>query len=269
VSSINSSPGRNKFGEDAALYDFARPGYPPELFDWLIQTCGLGPTSRCFEIGAGTGLATLPLLNIPIGSILAIEPDPGLAARLRQKVGEDPRASIAIAKFEDQALVGGAYDFGCAATAFHWLKRMKALAKVAAALKPGGSFAMWWNVFHNPASPDLIDRATAHLFKGLEQDPEATADRPAFALDAASRQGEMRAAGLKDVQHTVFELKATFTPDQVAALYATFSRVRMAPEALREDLLAEVARIARQEFGEVVTRSFSCSAYAGRRSTSA
>lgn len=265
MASIHGSPGATKFGEDAERYDFARPPYPADLFDWLRQRCDLGPASDCFEIGAGTGHATLPVLATPVRTLLAIEPDARLAGRLREKAGADARLTIDIARFEAASLPANMFDFGFAAMSLHWLARMKALARVREALKPGGWLAMWWNVYHDPARPDTFDRATEHLFAGLEQDPAATGNKPAFALDIASRTGELRAAGFVDVEHRLFRQEITFTPERIAALYATFSRVRMAPEDTRARLLDEAARIARDQFGGAVTRSVACSAFVGRR----
>ena len=265
MASIHGSPGATKFGEDAERYDFARPPYPPELFDWLKDRSGLGPATDCFEIGAGTGHATLPVLSIPVRTMLAIEPDARLAERLRDKAGADGRLTIDVARFEAASLPANAFDFGFAAMSLHWLARMKALARVQTALKPGGWFAMWWNVYHDPAKPDAFDRATEHLFAGLEQDPSATSGKPAFALDIASRTGELRAAGFSDVEHRLFRQEVVFTPERIAALYATFSRVRVAPEETRENLLREVERVVREEFEGAVTRSVTCSAFVGRR----
>jgi SAM-dependent methyltransferase len=184
---------------------------------------------------------------------------------LREKAGGDARLMIGIARFEDARLEDDAFDFGFAAMSLHWLARMKALARVRAALKPGGHFAMWWNVYHNSAAPDAFGRATEHLFAGVEQDPNATAGRPAFALDVAARLGELRSAGLKDVEHRLFEQDVTFTPDRLSALYGTFSRVRMAPEETRARLLGEAERVVRETFGGAVTRVVTCSAFVGRR----
>lgn len=269
MASIHGSPGATKFGEDAEQYDFARPPYPPALFDWLKARCELGPASDCFEIGAGTGQGTLQVLSLPVRTLLAIEPDARLAERLREKAGGDSRLTIDIARFEAASLPANMFDFGFAAMSLHWLARMKALARVHAALKPGGWFAMWWNVYHDPARPDAFDRATEHLFAGLEQDPAATGGKPAFALDIASRTGELRAAGFVDLEHRLFRQEVSFTPERMAALYATFSRVRMAPQETRDRLLSEAGRIVTDEFGGSVTRTVVCSAYAARRSTSA
>jgi SAM-dependent methyltransferase len=265
MASIHASPGATKFGEDAELYDFARPGYPAELFIWLRAKCSIDARSDCFEIGAGTGHATLPLLATPVRSLLAIEPDARLVERLREKTGEDARLTLEVARFENVRLETGVFAFGFAAMSLHWLARMKALAQARAALKPGGHFAMWWNVYHNAAAPDAFGRATEHLFAGVEQDPNATAGRPAFALDVAARMGELRSAGFTDVEHRLFEQEVTFTPERLSALYGTFSRVRMAPEETRARLLCEAERVARETFGGAVTRTVTCSAFVGRR----
>lgn len=265
MASIHASPGALKFGEDAALYDFARPDYPPALFDWLRQRCRLTAQSDCFEIGAGTGHATLPVLATPVRYLLAIEPDPRLADCLRQKSSGDPRLTLEIARFETTSLPGEFYDFGYAAMSLHWLPRMKALTKVRNALKPGGHFAMWWNVYHNSAEPDSFGRATEHLFSGIEQDPNATSTRPAFALDIAARLGELRNAGFTDAEHRLFDQQVTFTPERLSALYGTFSRVRMAPAETRDRLLSEAERIVREQFGGTVTRTVTCSAFCARK----
>lgn len=265
MASIHSSPGGTKFGEDPALYDFARPPYPDALFDWLRAHARLDASSVCLEIGAGTGHATLPVLAMPVQSVMAIEPDRALAARLQKKSGGDARLTIFTERFEKADLSAGAFDIAFAATSFHWLPRMKSLQRVLAALKPGGYFAMWWDVFHDPAAPDAFDQASAHLFDGLEQDTEATAKRPAFALDVASRLGEMRSAGFADAQHRLFRREVTFTPDRLATLYATFSRVRMAPVEKRDTLLGEVRRIAHELFGGEVVRTITTSAFLARR----
>ncbi len=265
MASIHSSPGGLKFGEDAAQYDFARPPYPRELFAWLRDHCGLDVRTECFEIGAGTGHATLPILETPIHRLVAIEPDTRLADRLREKSAGDTRLAIDTVRFEDAQLDEASFDFGFAAMSLHWLPRSKALAKIRAALKPGGHFAMWWNVYHNSAAPDAFGRATEHLFSGIEQDPNATSGKPAFALDIAARTGELRNAGFKDIEHRLFEQEVAFTPEKIAALYATFSRVRMAPEETRARLMSEAENIVREEFGGEVRRIVLGSAYCARK----
>ena len=59
---------RTTFDQVPELYDRARPGYPPELFDDLELVAGLTPDSSVLEIGAGTGQATRSFADRGIGS---------------------------------------------------------------------------------------------------------------------------------------------------------------------------------------------------------
>ncbi len=67
------------FDQVAELYDLARPGYPPELFDDLVDLAGLRARSRVLEIGCGTDQATIPLavrgldvVCVELGEALAV-----------------------------------------------------------------------------------------------------------------------------------------------------------------------------------------------------
>ena len=51
------------FDEVAELYDRARPGYQPEVFDDLVALAGLRPGARVLESGPGTGQATRTLVE--------------------------------------------------------------------------------------------------------------------------------------------------------------------------------------------------------------
>lgn len=268
MASIDESLGRTIFGSDPAGYDAARPGYPPALFDWLTQQGALRPGAACFEIGPGTGQATAPVLARGPASLIGLEPDPVLASYLRTAI-PDPRLTLATETFETADLPDAAFDFGFAATSFHWLSRGKALAKARRSLKPGGHLALWWNIYHDPRAPDAFARASERLFDGIEQvawtAASASALQTPFGLDAPARMGEMRQAGFVDVRHALFHQTVTFTPDRIAGLFASFSRVAKAPPERRQRLLDGGRDILAREFGGSLDRTIACSAYLARR----
>ena len=68
------------FDEIPNDYD-ARPDYPPEVFELLVEHAELGPGTRVLEIGPGTGQATLPMLALG-AHVTAVEPGARLARRL-------------------------------------------------------------------------------------------------------------------------------------------------------------------------------------------
>ncbi|HLI65204.1 MAG TPA: class I SAM-dependent methyltransferase [Caulobacteraceae bacterium] len=138
MADIDRAFGRRAFGDDPANYDAARPDYPDWVFERLRDRCGLGPGAAVFEVGAGTGKATRPLLAAGANPLVAIEPDARLAAFLRAQAL--PGLTVRAAPFEEAELAAAAFDLGVSATAFHWLDEQPALAKIADALKPGG----WW-----------------------------------------------------------------------------------------------------------------------------
>jgi trans-aconitate methyltransferase len=174
--------GRRLFGNDPKAYAEARPDYPDTLYEQLITRCGLGRATCAFEVGPGTGIATLRLISLGVSRLQAIEPDPRLAAFLQETIGADS-LEIDQASFEEALLPEESFDLGVAATSFHWLEQGTGLAKVYRSLKSGGWWAMWWNHFGSE-EPDAFQQATHHLFAGTADSPSWSREkRIPFALD--------------------------------------------------------------------------------------
>jgi SAM-dependent methyltransferase len=248
--------GRHAFGHDAANYNSARPQYPERVFLLLRERCGLGPGTRTFEIGPGTGLATRPLLAAGAAPLLAVEPDERLASILRVTTPSE-RLHIVNHSFEDAQLSDDGFDLGVSATAFHWLDQRPALAKVAKLLRAGGWWAMWWNVFGDPEREDAFHEATTELLSGMMATPS---HRPnwshPFALDTEARIADLESSGeFGDVAVEILRWTLVLNPEQVRALYATYSQFGVLDEAERERLLDGLADIAARQFGGRVERN--------------
>jgi trans-aconitate methyltransferase len=128
------------FGEVAEEYDRVRPGYPAELFEDIL---GYSSPTTALEIGAGTGKATRVFASRGV-QVVALEPDPGMALVLRQHVAELPVtiAMGSLESYEPETPVDLVYS----AQAFHWTAPETRWARTAAALRPGGSLALFWNI---------------------------------------------------------------------------------------------------------------------------
>jgi SAM-dependent methyltransferase len=254
--------GRQAFGADAANYDAARPAYPDCVFDTLRDVCGVRAGSRVFEIGAGTGKATGPLLALGADPLIAVEPDPRLGDYLSSAF-PTPVLSVATQTFEDVELPANAFDLGLSATAFHWLDEGPALAKIARSLKLGGWWAALWNVYGDDAYPDLFHLATQGVLAGPASPGEGQRGIP-FGLDAAARIAAIDATGaFERVLYYTSHWPLVLTADQTVALYATYSNVTALPNAA--DALAELRRIAETEFAGGVTRNMTTILYLARR----
>lgn len=261
--SLGRQFGRQAFGADPAGYDAARPAYPDWVFETLSLRCGLRPKTATFEIGAGTGKATGRLLELGADPLTVVEPDQRLAEFLRNANAGKP-LRIVVAPFEDAELKEAAFDLGVSATAFHWLDEEKALAKIVRLLRPGGWWAAVWNVFGDDSRPDPFHEATKRLPWGPTSPSQGERGVP-FALDSAARLTALRDAGGFDIMdHTVSRWPLVLDAEQTVALCATYSNITAHRE--RDHMLAEIGRIARDEFGGRVTRNMTTSLYIARRS---
>jgi len=263
MSRISIAEGRRLFGYDPSSYAAARPDYPAGLYDRLVERCGLRPGMPVFEVGAGTGLATRRLLELGASPLVAIEPDPTLAAFLTDAL---PSAALRVVHqtFEDADLAAEIFDLGVAATAFHWLEQAPALAKVRRLLKPGGWWAMWWTQFGG-GEQDSFQRATDHLFTDTPDSPShGRDDGPPFALDQEARLHDLAEAGFLAGEVQTWLWSEVYETARVVALYRTFSPIQaLEPERL-ERFLADLARIAEREFGGRVERPFTTALYTAR-----
>jgi SAM-dependent methyltransferase len=259
---IQRTFGRQAFGRDPGGYHAARPAYPDWVFDVLCERCGLGPDVVTFEIGAGTGTATRRLLDLGANPLIAIEPDARLATFLRETI-PDTALTVVVAPFEEAALQEASFDLGVSATAFHWLTEDVALTKVAKLLRPGSWWAMVWNVFGDSARPDPFHEATKTLLNGALSPSAGNGEVP-FALDAEARLAALeRTKAFDTIEHRTSAWSLALDPDQTAALYATYSNIDIRPD--REAVLAELRRIAREEFHGRVIRNMITSLYVARR----
>lgn len=139
---IMSTEKRRTFNEVAALYDRIRPRYPSALFDDLIAFAGLPTHGRILEIGAGTGIATLPLAERGY-EITAVELGAELADVAHRKLAAFSNVSVVVSSFEDWPLPQEPFDLVLSATAFHWIDPDVRYRKAAKALRPDGALAVF------------------------------------------------------------------------------------------------------------------------------
>jgi SAM-dependent methyltransferase len=259
---IDRAFGRQAFGADPANYDRARPPYPEWVFDRLKRTAGLGAGTAVLEIGAGTGTATRALLAAGAAPLVAIEAD-ARSGRYLAETAAAPALEVRIEPFEASALPGAAFELAASFTAFHWLDEPAALAKIAAALKPGGWWTPVWNVFGDDAYPDPFHLATTDLLNGPRSPSAGFAGVP-FAIDAERRIAAIDATGaFERVDYYTSHWRLELTADQTVALYATYSDISARED--REAVLAALRRIAEQQFGGRIFRNMITILYLARR----
>ncbi|HEV2527448.1 MAG TPA: class I SAM-dependent methyltransferase [Thermomicrobiales bacterium] len=262
--------GDRAFGDQAATYDRYRPGYPPALYDLIRETCGAGPGTTAFEIGPGTGQATIDLLRLGIDAIHLFEPDERLAAILRDRMlpwADDREITIDPRQFDDGDGDRASFDFGAAATVLHWLNQRTTLERAGALLRPGGWFASWWNVYGDPAAPDPFHEATRHILEpGTATVDPTLVQRMHFALDVAARTNDLRSSGLfEPAIHHLFRWDLEMDADAAAGLYLTFPNVNRRPPDERDRVLDGLRKVIEDEFGGRIRRPILMPVYLARR----
>lgn len=261
---LDKSVGRRFFGTDPQSYDTARPGHAEEVYDILRERCRVGPGSKVLEIGPGTGQASRRLLELGADPLVAVEPDPALADFLHAALGD--RVELRVTALEDAELEPDAFDLAAAASSFHWVEEELALAKLAAALRPGGWIALWWTVFGDETRPDPFRRAVEPLFEGIPHGPSAPQEgRPSFALDAERRLEALASAGFDELRHDVVRWSREWNTAGIRSLYSTFSPISVLEPEHRTAFLDSIARVAEREFGGRVEKPLVTSLYTARR----
>ena len=129
-----------RFAAQALDYERYRPRYPESVFDSIVTLAGVGPGTAAIEIGAGTGIATEPLVERGL-SVTAIEPAAEMAAIARAKL--DGRAQIFEGRFEDYQ-TQSRVQFVSSFNAWHWVEPTLGVDRVAEVMESNGSLALIW-----------------------------------------------------------------------------------------------------------------------------
>jgi SAM-dependent methyltransferase len=243
----------------------ARPGYPPWVFDLLGERCGLQPGAAILEIGAGTGQATLPMLDHG-ARVTAVEPGPALARRLGERTaGRDIK--LIVAAFEDVELPEAGFDLAVSATAFHWIDPVAGLMKCARALRDHGWLAMWWTIWNDPDRPDALrDMLRPSMQAKAPHLLEEEAGPHAYLRDLDARMAQIDGIGAYGpMSREVLRWEGRHRPAEIRRILATFAAWIALPEPVRAELLDEAERIVREELGGTVSRPYQTVLYRAQR----
>ena len=237
---------RESFDGAAELYDAARPDYPAELIDDLIELADLQPGADLLEIGCGTGQATRALARRGF-RIVAVELGENLARVAQRSLAGFPEVRVMNAAFEEWDPGEARFDLVFAATAWHWLDPAVRYQTVATALRPGGALA-FWSALH--AFPDGFDPFFTEIQQVYDEIGESYEGPwpPPPPEDVADESSEIEASGLfEDVRVRRYVWERSYTSEQYLALLDTFSGHRLMQLAARDHLYEQIrTRIAQR-----------------------
>ncbi len=150
-------------GPAAAAYDAGRAPYVPEV----VLALQLPPApARVLDLAAGTGLLSRALLEAG-HEVVAVEPDPDMAARLPVEAEEHQATA------EATGLPDACVDAVVVGDAWHWFEPDDAAAEVHRVLRPRGRLALVWRW----SDPELRPPELAAYYALLE---EVRGDHPSL-----------------------------------------------------------------------------------------
>jgi SAM-dependent methyltransferase len=233
---------RVTFDSAAEQYDRARPDYPPELLDELVELAGLRPGARLLEVGCGTGKATLALARRGF-PVTCVELGPQLAEQARRNLAGFDGVQIVQGPFESWQPAGSArYDMVFAATAWHWVDPAVRYRKASELLRPGGHLAFWAAAHVVPEGGDPFFAEIQETYDEIGEGPpdDSVFLRPGELPD---ERAEIEATGLfEDVQVRHFDWEISYDADGYIGLLDTFSGHIAMERWQRDRLYGEIRR---------------------------
>ena len=133
------------FNNIIADYEFARPGYPINLFEDVLEFAKLSHCARLLEIGAGPGQATDYFVKNGY-SVTSLEIGEEQVNFLRAKYASFPNFQAVLSSFEEYVAPQDSFDLVFSATAFHWIDPVFGIPKAYNLLKKGGTLALFWHL---------------------------------------------------------------------------------------------------------------------------
>lgn len=136
---------------NATLYSKLRTGYCPQLFNDIKRILNLDCCSSIMDVGAGTGQASHPFIEMGCNVVL-VEPSDSMVKFLRNKYGNYSNVRIIKSSFEE-VVVSNQFDMIIAGTSFHWPKIEEKYKKSYQLLKDDGHLVLFWS------RPDFLENA--------------------------------------------------------------------------------------------------------------
>lgn len=239
---------RTHFDEIVTIYDKVRWEYPDQLFADVIQYLGPEIGKKALEIGAGTGKATAPFLDMGY-AVTAVEMGANMAEFLLNNFKGYTNFNVIIDTFEEASLEEVNYDLIYAASAFHWVDAEIGCPKVFRLLKNGGVFALFrYNAI--PADGEELYEEIQTLYDKFYNSYYLSKVRPVrkskeeygepSEIYKGFRFESLENYGFCEVTMKLYEASQRYSADEYIELLETYADHRGLPEANRLNLYAGI-----------------------------
>jgi SAM-dependent methyltransferase len=235
------------FGEDALLYDRARPSYPDAMIDDLVKDS----PRAVLDVGCGTGISTRAFSGRGC-NVLGIEPDARMAA-----IAVEHGLDVEISSFESWDPAGRFFDLLVCGQSWHWVDPAIGPAKAADVLVPYAKVALFWNQgTQDPELSNALHAVYDELVPGMEENSIVLRDL------GRERAEEAAAAFDASARFTLSKLRSypwtkRYEKDEWLDNLLTHSDHRTMDPGAREELFAAIERTI-DRFGGFVEMHYRC-----------
>jgi SAM-dependent methyltransferase len=235
------------FGEDALLYDRARPSYPDAMIDDLVRDS----PRAILDVGCGTGISTRAFSTRGL-DVLGIEPDARMAA-----VATEHGLDVEVGTFEAWDPRGRAFDLLVCGQSWHWVDPAAGPEKAADVLLPFGKIALFWN--HGTQDQELSDALHGvydELAPGMEENSIVLRDLGRERAEEAARSFD---ATLRFTPSKIrsYPWSKRYDADEWLDNLMTHSDHRTMDKKARETLFSAIADVI-ERFGGFVEMNYRC-----------
>ncbi len=143
-----------RFSDRVANYVRYRPGYPADVRAVLRDRAGLSPASVVADIGSGTGISSLFLLQSGC-TVSGVEPNAAMRGAAEDLLAGHARFQSVAGSAQDTALPDQSVTLITAFQAFHWFPAAATRREFDRILAKDGRVALVWNVRHLATTPFL------------------------------------------------------------------------------------------------------------------
>ncbi|MGL9621717.1 class I SAM-dependent methyltransferase [Bradyrhizobium sp. U531] len=178
--------------------------FSDEIFRSLVRVCRLSSSSRVLDLGAGTGLFSIPLAR-SVRYVLSVDPCDEMLHEGRRKaeaLGVN-NIEFLVSRSEDLNEAASSFDIATIANSFNWMDRPRVLGKLARTLRPDGCIAII-NSEYEESEPggwrDAMWSAVQEFWKG------SLPAGPAFPPLKVSDRSVLRASDFSEI----IELRHSF-----------------------------------------------------------
>lgn len=165
---------RNWFNHWSNEYDqtLGQISFHRELLDLVVRRCGVQKNDQVLDIGCGTGLLTLKLLQKTDCLVTGIDNSREMLSIFEDKIrhlGLEKKVRLRFTDIESADFKGNSFDLAVSTVVLHHLKeKLSTIKKIYKWLKPGGTFVVGeidMNTTGRHADPERLKRILCVLEK--------------------------------------------------------------------------------------------------------